>query len=210
MVKVYFWRVTYSGTVEEPEEVRRKKPEEATRCQWELTFEDPPFFRSFSSSEEEVVSRYDRLIRQLIREQELKSATWVSRNKRLGAFTWFKWVDVKKVPVALRRIYERLNLTEEEKEMYEKGIMKVPLIPHFRVDDYSVEKALEPIEIAPPPPVGILERLRAWILRLMGRPYKPPITITTAQDRYRFSIYRPPFDRTDLIAEWEGDFVHDL
>jgi len=210
MTKIYFWRVTYSGTVIEPEEVRKKKAEEATRIQWELTFEEPPFFRSFSSSEEEVFKRYDRLIRELVKEQELKSATWVSRNRRLGAFTWFKWVDAKKAPEALKKIYERMNLTEEEKEMLEKGIIKVPLIPTFRIDDWSIEMALAPIEIAPPPPTGFLEKLKAWILKMMGRPYKPPVTVTTAQDRYKFALYRPPFDREDLIAEWSGDFIHDL
>jgi hypothetical protein len=210
MARLYFWRVTYSGTVIEPEEVRRKRPEEATRIQWELTFEDPPFFRSFSSSEEEVFRRYDRAIRELVKEQELKSATWVSKSRRLGAFTWSRWVDARKVPEALRKIYERLNLTEEEKEMLERGIMKVPLIPTFRVDDWSIEMALAPVELPPPPPVGILERLRRWILRLMGRPVPEAPAVTTARDRYRFALYRPPFDRDDLIAEWEGDFVHDL
>jgi hypothetical protein len=209
MPKIYFWRITYSGVVEEPTEVK-KKGEEATKVQWELTFEDPPFFRSFSSSSEAVLKRYDTAIRELIKEQELKSAIWVSKNKRLGAFTWSKWVDAKKAPASLIRIYEKLSLTKEEKEMYAKGIIKVPLIPHFRVDDYSIEKALEPLEIAPPPPTGYLERLKAWVLKLMGKPYKPAVTVTTAQDRYRFAVYRPPFDRTDKIAEWDGDFIHDL
>jgi hypothetical protein len=48
------------------------------------------------------------------------------------------------------------------------------------------------------------------VLKLMGKPYKPAVTVTTAQDRYKFALYRPPFDREDLIAEWSGDFIHDL
>lgn len=209
-VKIYFWRVTYSGTVTEPPEVRRKKAEEATRIQWELSFEEPPFFRSFSASEEEVFKRYDGAIRELIKEQELKSAMWVTRKKRLGAFSWFKWVDVRKVPEALKKIYEGLELTEEEKEMLAKGLIKVPLIPTFRVDDYSIERALAPLEIKPPPPVGILEKLKDWIRRMMRKPVEVPPPVRTAQDRYKFSLYRPPFDETDKIAEWDGDFVHDL
>jgi len=211
MVKIYFWRLTYSGTVLPPEEIRKKqkvKTETKTNVMWELTFENPPFFRSFSSNADDVYKRYDKLIRQLIEEQEFKSVLWVSGTRRLGLLSWSRWVDGRSMAERWLEMYKKLNLTKEEEEALMKGLVKTPMKPHFRVDDYSIEKALEPIELPAEKGGGIFGRIIVFIRNLMGAAAPPPVR--TANDVYKFRVYRPPYGEEDAIGGWSGEFVHDL
>jgi len=192
--RIYFWRITYSGIVRCP--YQRPGAKEHTQVIWELTFEDPPYFRSYSSKVKEAFERYDRAIRLLIKEQELKMITWRSRTGKIGALTWCKWIPMSELPERWRREIEKMmrggRMSKTEIEMLSKGYVKVPERPILEIRDYSYERVS----------VFVEGKRREYIETT--QPY------TKATDRYRFTVYRPPYTTDDEICSWEDNFTHDL
>jgi hypothetical protein len=188
--RIYFWRITYSGVVRCP--YQRIDAKENTQVIWELTFESPPYFRSYTSDRREMFNRYDRAIRMLIKDQELKMMTWRSPTGRLGALTWSKWIEKDKLPKSWQRLLEEVRMGKLEKEMWAKGYARVPERPILEIRDYSYERVSVLVE----------GRRRDYI--------EVREAFERATDRYRFTIYRPPYTTDDQIASWEDDFTHEL
>jgi hypothetical protein len=188
--RIYFWRITYSGVVRCP--YQRIDAKENTQVIWELTFESPPYFRSYTSDRREMFNRYDRAIRMLIKDQELKMMTWRSPTGRLGALTWSKWIEKDKLPKSWQRLLEEVRMSKLEKEMWIRGYARVPERPILEIRDYSYERVSVLVE----------GRRRDYI--------EVREAFERATDRYRFTIYRPPYTTDDEIASWEDDFTHEL
>jgi hypothetical protein len=188
--RIYFWRITYSGIVRCP--YQRIDAKENTQVIWELTFEVPPYFRSYSSDRKEMFNRYDKAIRMLIKDQELKMMTWRSPTGRLGALTWSKWIEKDKLPKSWQKLLEGVPMSKLEKEMWVRGYARVPERPILEIRDYSYERVSVLVE----------GRRRDYI--------EVREAFERATDRYRFTIYRPPYTTDDEIASWEDDFTHDL
>jgi hypothetical protein len=188
--RIYFWRITYSGVVRCP--YQRIDAKENTQVIWELTFESPPYFRSYTSDRKEMFNRYDRAIRMLIKDQELKMMAWRSPTGRLGALTWSKWIEKDKLPESWKRLLKEVRMNELEKEMWAKGYARVPERPILEIRDYSYERVSVLVE----------GRRRDYI--------EVREAFERATDRYRFTIYRPPYTTDDQIASWEDDFTHEL
>jgi hypothetical protein len=192
--RIYFWRITYSGIARCPYEKRTAR--EHTQVIWELTFEDPPYFRSYSSDRKEVFNRYDRAIRFLIKEQELKMMAWRSPTGKIGALTWCKWIPKEELPMEWRVLIEKMirekKVSSTELEMWAKGYAKIPERPILEIRDYSYER------------VSVLVEGRRMDYIEVKEPF------TRATDRYRFTVYRPPYTTDDEICSWEDEFTHDL
>jgi len=192
--RIYFWRITYSGIARCP--YQRPDAKENTQVIWELTFETPPYFRSYSSDRKEMFNRYDKAIRFLIKEQELRMMAWRSPSGRIGALTWSKWIEKDKLPKSWQMELEKLiregKASKTEREMWAKGYAKVPERPILEIRDYSYERVSVLVE----------GRRRDYI--------EVREAFERATDRYRFTIYRPPYTTDDQIASWEDDFTHDL
>jgi hypothetical protein len=192
--RIYFWRITYSGIARCPYEKRTAR--EHTQVIWELTFEDPPYFRSYSSDRKEVFNRYDRAIRYLIKEQELKMMAWRSPTGKIGALTWCKWIPKEDLPMEWRVLIEKMiregKVSSTELEMWTKGYAKIPERPILEIRDYSYER------------VSVLVEGRRMDYIEVKEPF------TKATDRYRFTVYRPPYTTDDEICSWEDEFTHDL
>jgi hypothetical protein len=188
--RIYFWRITYSGVVRCP--YQRIDAKENTQVIWELTFETPPYFRSYTSDRREMFNRYDRDIRMLIKEQELKMMRWISPTGRLGALTWSKWIEKDKLPESWKKLLKEVRMNELEKEMWAKGYARIPERPILEIRDYSYERVSVLVE----------GRRRDYI--------EVREAFERATDRYRFTIYRPPYTTDDQIASWEDDFTHEL
>jgi hypothetical protein len=188
--RIYFWRITYSGIVRCP--YQRPDAKENTQVIWELTFETPPYFRSYSSDRREMFNRYDKAIRMLIKDQELKMMTWRSPTGRLGALTWSKWIEKDKLPKSWQKLLEEVPMSKLEKEMWVRGYARVPERPILEIRDYSYERVSVLVE----------GRRRDYI--------EVREAFERATDRYRFTIYRPPYTTDDQIASWEDDFTHEL
>jgi len=192
--RIYFWRITYSGIVRCP--YQRPGAKEHTQIIWELTFEEPPYFRSYSSDRREAFEKYDREIRRLIKEQELKMITWRSRSGKIGALTWCKWIPVNELPEGWKKELEKMmkegKMSKTEIEMLSKGYVKVPERPILEIRDYSYEKVSVLVEGKRR---DYIEVIKAY---------------TKATDRFRFTVYRPPYTTDDEICSWEDDFTHDL
>lgn len=192
--RIYFWRITYSGIVKCP--YQKPSAKEHTQVIWELTFEDPPYFRTFSSDRREVFNRYDRAIRFLIREQEIKMVGWISPTGKIGALTWSRWIPKEELPKEWREIIEKMiregKASKTELEMWAKGYGKIPEKPILEVRDYSYER------------VSVLVEGRRRDYLETTQPF------TRATDRYRFTVYRPPYTTDDEICSWEDEFTHDL
>jgi len=192
--RIYFWRITYSGIVRCP--YQRPGAKEHTQVIWELTFEDPPYFRSYSFDRREAFERYDRAIRFLIKEQELKMMAWRSPTGKIGALTWCRWLPKNEVTKRYLREYEKMikegRAFKIEQEMWAKGYVKIPERPILEIRDYSYER------------VSILVEDRRVEYIETTRPF------TKAVDRYRFTVYRPPYTTDDEICSWEDNFEHDL
>jgi hypothetical protein len=188
--RIYFWRITYSGVVRCP--YQRIDAKENTQVIWELTFESPPYFRSYTSDRKEMFNRYDKAIRMLIKDQELKMMTWRSPTGRLGALTWSKWIEKDKLPKSWQKLLEEVRMSKLEKEMWIRGYVRVPERPILEIRDYSYERVSVLVE----------GRRRDYI--------EVREAFERATDRYRFTIYRPPYTTDDQIASWEDDFTHEL
>jgi len=188
--RIYFWRITYSGVVRCP--YQRIDAKENTQVIWELTFESPPYFRSYTSDRKEMFNRYDKAIRMLIKDQELKMMTWRSPTGKLGALTWSKWIEKDKLPKSWQKLLEEVRMSKLEKEMWIRGYARVPERPILEIRDYSYERVSVLVE----------GRRRDYI--------EVREAFERATDRYRFTIYRPPYTTDDEIASWEDDFTHEL
>ncbi|MGB9703753.1 MAG: hypothetical protein ACPLXS_03555 [Candidatus Micrarchaeales archaeon] len=193
--RIYFYRVTYSGTVEVPPDLRRmdKEYRERTKIIWELTFEEPPFFRSFTDNERDFYKRYDRIIRDLIKEQELRMMAWKSPTGKIGALTWKEWVPVEEVPREYLEAYRKSALTEEEKIQLAKGYVHFPARPILLVKDVEIVKTS-----------SFYKGERVDFIEVPAGKY------TKAKDRYTFTVYRPPYTMDEQICSWTDEFTHDL
>jgi len=192
--RIYFWRITYSGIVRCP--YQKPTAKESTQIVWELTFESPPYFRSYTDDRMEMFRRYDLAIKYLIKEQELRMMGWRSKTGKLGALTWSRWIELRKLPLSWRRELDKMlkegRLSQTEIKMFAEGYAKVPERPILEIRDYSYERVSV-----------VVEGRRADYIEVR-EPY------TKARDTYRFTIYRPPYGVDDEVASWEEDFEHDL
>lgn len=146
---LYFYRVVISGVVMEPKEISTGKGSDTTRINFEIAFEDPPFFRSFEDSEDKVFRKYRKDFEDLVKAMEIFSTRCrydrvVKGGKRtIGAFNWKVYVPINKVSKSYLDLVKRLSLSEEDRKMLAQGYIFVPLKPEFSVRDVSIEKAMD-------------------------------------------------------------------
>lgn len=75
-VRIYFYVVRVSGYTIPPHDVRRKtrgRYNPKTPIQWEMSFEDRPFFRTTIANYKEAIEKHEPELRALVREQEKKA-----------------------------------------------------------------------------------------------------------------------------------------
>lgn len=146
---LYFYRVVISGIVYEPKEVRTGKGSDTTRIHFEIAFEDPPFFRTFEESEDDVFKRYKKDFEDLVKAMELFSIRCrydrivKGGKKTLGAFNWKTYVPINQVSKSYVELVKKLDLSEEDKRMLSQGYIFIPLKPDFHIRDVSIERAIE-------------------------------------------------------------------
>lgn len=185
---LYFYRVVISGVVIEPKEVSTGKGSDATRINFELAFEDPPFFRSFEDSEDKVFRKYRKDFEDLVKAMEIFSIRCrydrIVRGgrKTIGAFNWKVYVPINKVSKSYLDLIKKLDLSEEDRRMLAQGYVFVPLKPEFSIRDISIEKAMERKVV--------------------------PAYLSKAKDVFVFRLFRA--GDIDPYFEYRDEFVHSL
>ena len=163
-----------------------KTYEEKTLLQFELSFENSPFFRTMISDTKLAKERYATFLENLVREQEDASTTVTSRiTDQMGAFAWRQ--DTSRENIEQKTLLKFLShMTEKDMERYEKtGLVKRPLTPQFIVVDIDFE------------PAGVIE-----ISSDKLKEFK-------AKDIFIFKVYRPE-EYPEDFNHWEGEAEHDL
>jgi len=198
-IRIFRYEVRVSGYVEPPSEVKRKPTEPKSAIQFELSFEGvrSDYFRTMIDKPEEAEKRYDKELRELVREQELVAISL--RSPRAGKISLFSWRVAENVEEVERRIGKRRAeklITEflesatakEESEFKRKGIIKINLRPKFVITAMS----FEPVDFIDVPADRIVEGM--------------------ADDRFVFKLYRSPADAIEdnYYASFDGVFTHEL
>jgi G3E family GTPase len=134
--KIYRYVVRASGIVVPP--VKRKKNakqrKEKTHIQWELSFEEAPYFRTFTAREDSPSpqKRYENFITETVRAQEVEAM-------RRKVFTWFVERDAEEVSTGELQRYLNNPQRGEDKKLEEKSQINEYQRPHFEIQAIDFE-----------------------------------------------------------------------
>jgi hypothetical protein len=187
-IRVYQYEVHFSGVVIHPKSFGNvaKFKKSKTPLQWEISFEENPYFRTVTADENEALRRFEDDIISLIRQQEVKISNLPITDSPFGR--WFE--EAKKEEANTKQLRDfLLSSGEKDREYFENtGKLKVPPKVHFEVDDMSfdaVSSFLVPTN-----------RLKTG----------------EAVDSFKFLI-KPPaeeIERNRPIKTYTGEFIHSL
>lgn len=180
--RIYCYEVRVSGYVIPPADVRKKvRYIKGTCIQFELSFEEKPYFRTFISDFRIAKERYEKELKDLVEEQEKRAIEEF-------AFTPTIEIDTSEVPVPQKMLRKFFEVASSSAMLsYERSGRRVIRIcgrPKFVVEAID----FEPIEF-----FDVEE----------GR-----IREGKALDRAIFKLYRPYDD--EPYIQWRVEFLHDL
>jgi hypothetical protein len=185
VIKIYAYNVTVSGMVLPPIESLRKKAERLdkdTVIQFELTFEDNPFFRTAIDKWDDAQKRFENELKELVKEQETRSM----KSPRTGKPAFSYAVPSQENRKLLADYLEATSL-EKRKMRKESPDEFASGRPSFMVVDVAFQEAGH-IDVPS-------NRLREF----------------KAVDEYYFAVYRPEdIEKKDPIDHWDGSFEHSL
>jgi len=183
--RVYMYVVRVSGVVYPPQDFRKKSPSRDTAIQFELSFEDAPYFRTLTENYRVAEKRFDGELRSLVTEQEVASRSVKSEAfGELGAFSWRK-DEPAPTGKTLRDYLNIISDTEKERVM-RTGMIKIPARPEFYIDTIN----FEPVDFIDVPSDRIKE-------------FK-------STDTFIFKIYRAGDTPEEAFNSWRDEFTHDL
>jgi len=133
--RIYCYEVRVSGYVIPPKPVRRKDFYKPYTCiQFELSFEERPYFRTLISNFKDAKERYEKELEYLVKEQEQRAV-------REFAFNPTEKVEASKYPDLVRKFLRVAS--REDLEMYELSggkYIKIPGRPEFVIEAIDFEE----------------------------------------------------------------------
>jgi hypothetical protein len=180
--RIHRYVVRASGIVLPPKEFRKKteyKPD--TQIQFELSFEEEPYFRTLTEEYKVAQTRFESEITDLVRDQERH----IERLPYLRSpFSWYIEVNASFVTKeVLDKFLE--NATDKDMENYKtKNIIKIPARPIFAVSAVDFEY------------VDVFEVTEDKVRELKSI------------DTFMFKVYRP--NEEEEYWSRTGEFLHDL
>ncbi|MCS7106236.1 MAG: hypothetical protein NZ942_02890 [Candidatus Aenigmarchaeota archaeon] len=180
--RIYCYEVRISGYVIPPEDVRKKERYRRTTCiQFELSFEERPYFRTFISDFKTAKERYEKELKELVEEQERRAIEEYAFRPTIP-------FDISKVKVH-KKIIDKFLLysSYDQQKIYEMSGGKIIAIcgrPKFVVEAID----FEPVEFFDVEEGKIKE----------GK----------ALDSAIFKLYRPLDE--EPYKQWRIEFLHDL
>lgn len=136
--KIYMYDVRVSGIVLPPEEFRKKPTtqyfREKTPIQFEISFEEEPYFRTLTEFPIEAEKRFTAELEELAKNQE-KIITQMPYLE--SPFSWSEKVPADTVTQETINKFLRVATDKDKKDFETKGIIKVPAKPELVVKAVS-------------------------------------------------------------------------
>jgi hypothetical protein len=185
--RIYFYVVRVSGYIIPPRDVRKKKRyDPKTPIQWELSFEERPFFRTLLSNKEEAYAKFEDGLRALVREQEKRSIIEFAFKGAKTDSDDAVFIDAEEMPQTILNRY-LMMATEKQEEKYRKeGKVQVAGEPDFVIEAMD----FEPVDYIDVPE----DRIKEF----------------QAEDMYILKLFRPEEVDEEPYDSWKGEWTHEL
>jgi len=180
--KVYMYVVRVSGVVMPPPEFRKKDVyKKETQIQFELSFEEEPYFRTLLDNIRDAQTRFESELRSLVKNQESKIQLLPYTQ---SPFSWSEKISADIITQTTINNFLKVA-TEKDKAEYEtKRIVKIPAKPEFVVQAVDFEP-VESFEVT-----------------------EDKIKTFESIDTFIFKLYRP--NEEEEYRAWRGEFLHAL
>jgi hypothetical protein len=189
VVKIYMYVVRVSGIVLPPKEFRKKTSyKRETQIQFELSFEEEPYFRNLNEDRHEAQRRFEAELVGLVKNQENKIEQLPYLN---SPFAWSNKVSAEEVSQTTIDNFLKTATTKDIQEYGVKGVIKVPAKPEFIVQAVS----FAPVSVE----TGGADSFEVT---------EDKIKTFEAIDTFIFKLYRPNED--EEYRSWSGEFLHAL
>lgn len=187
IVRIYMYVVRISGEVIPPEGTQKKKTyKRESLIQWELSFEEEPYFRTITPDLRLAEQRFKTEIEELVKAQETKVA---QMGVRKSPFRWFE--TIPREAASQRQIDDFMKVaTKEDQENFEKtGQINIAARPNFSI---TTEVNFEPADMKPNYFDVDSDRLK----------------MMRSIDSFIFKVFRP--NEEESYDSWGGELEHEL
>lgn len=180
--KIYMYVVRVSGVVMPPREFRKKEVyRRDTQIQFELSFEEEPYFRTLIDNFRDAQTKFEPELRDLVKNQETKI---IQLPYTQSPFSWSEEISADIVTQTTINNFLRVANTKDMTNFETKRIIKVPARPEFVVQAVDFE------------PVDSFEVTEDKIKDFQ------------AIDTFIMKLYRP--NEEEEYRSWSGEFLHAL
>ena len=182
IITVYMYVVRVSGIVLPPPAFRKKDIyKKETHIQFELSFEEEPYFRTVTEDLKEAQARFERELRELVKAQENKIPILPYTD---SPFSWSEKISADIITQMTINNFLRVASEKDRTEYETKKIVKVPAKPDFVVEAVDFEP-MESFEVT-----------------------EDKIKTFESIDTFIFKLYRP--NEEEEYRAWRGEFLHAL